>query len=123
MCRTQYCIPAIDLLDRILNVNRHLSDSSMADNDTTRSLRFGAVEGQSSVKPYLAPNPARNEVTVMGIPPGEVAEIALLTMQGSQVALYRNSSRFDVSRLAKASYIVRVMTNDRKVHYLKLVRQ
>ena len=59
----------------------------------------------------------------MGIPPGEVAEIMVLTMQGGQVAIYRNDCRFDVSRLAKASYIVRVITNDRKVHYLKLVRQ
>lgn len=123
LCRTQYCILASDLLDDIPEVFRHLSDSSMADNDTTRSLRFGAVEGQSSVKPYLVPNPARNEVTVMGIPPGEVAEIMVLTMQGGQVAIYRNDCRFDVSRLAKASYIVRVITNDRKVHYLKLVRQ
>ena len=74
-------------------------------------------------KPYLAPNPARDEVTVMGIAPEEVAEITVLTMQGKQVADYRNDYRFNVSRLAKASYIVRVITTDKQVHYLKLVKQ
>jgi hypothetical protein len=44
-------------------------------------------------------------------------------MQGGQVADFRNDYRFNVSRLAKASYIVRVITTDRQVHYLKLVKQ
>ena len=74
-------------------------------------------------KPYLAPNPARDEVTVTGIAPEEVAEITVLTMQGSQVANFRNVHRFNISRLASASYIVRVATTEGKVHYLKLVKQ
>ena len=74
-------------------------------------------------KPYIAPNPARDEVTVMGIAPEEVAEITVLTMQGGQVADFRNDYRFNVSRLAKASYIVRVVTTDKQVYYLKLVKQ
>ena len=74
-------------------------------------------------KPYLAPNPARDEVAVMGIAPEEVAEITVLTMQGRQVASYRNEHRFSVSHLAPASYIVRVVTEEGKVHYLKLVKQ
>ena len=71
----------------------------------------------------LAPNPARDEVAVMGIAPEEVAEITVLTMQGSQVADFRNVHRFNISRLAPASYIVRVATTEGKVHYLKLVKQ
>ena len=71
----------------------------------------------------LYPNPARNEVTVTGIAPEEVAEITVLTMQGSQVANFRNVYRFNISGLAPASYIVRVATTDGKVHYLKLVKQ
>ena len=59
----------------------------------------------------------------MGIAPEEVAEITVLTMQGGQVAEFRNDYRFNVSRLAKSSYIVRVITTDRQVHYLKLVKQ
>ena len=94
----------------------------MADNDSTRSLRFN-MDVQQEYKPYLAPNPAHNEVTVMGIAPENVAEITILTMQGGQVADFRNDYRFNVSRLAKATYIVRVITTDGKVHYLKLVKQ
>ena len=71
----------------------------------------------------LYPNPARNEVTVTGIAPEEVAEITVLTMQGSQVANFRNVHRFNISRLAPASYIVRVATTEGKAHYLKLVKQ
>ena len=71
----------------------------------------------------LAPNPARDEVAVTGIAPEEVAEITVLTMQGSQVANFRNVHRFNISRLAPASYIVRVATTEGKVHYLKLVKQ
>ena len=78
-------------------------------------------EVSQSVKVW--PNPARDEVTVMGIAPEEVAEVAVLTMQGRQVANYRNVYRFNVSRLATASYIVRVVTTEGKVHYLKLVKQ
>ena len=69
------------------------------------------------------PNPARDEVVVMGIAPEEVTEITVLTMQGRQVASFRNEYRFSVSRLAPASYIVRVVTAEGKVHYLKLVKQ
>ena len=64
-----------------------------------------------------------HDVAVMGIAPEEVAEITVLTMQGSQVANFRNVHRFNISRLAPASYIVRVATTEGKVHYLKLVKQ
>ena len=71
----------------------------------------------------LYPNPARDEVAVMGIAPEEVAEITVLTMQGGQVANFRNEYRFNISGLATASYIVRVVTTEGKVHYLKLVKR
>ena len=85
-------------------------------------MRSGTVLPQEN-KPYLAPNPARDEVTVTGIAPEEVAEITVLTMQGRQVATFSNDHRFNVSTLAKAGYIVRVATTEGKVHYLKLVKQ
>ncbi len=37
--------------------------------------------------------------------------------------ILRNADRFNVSRVAKASYIVRVVTAGRQVYYLKLVKQ
>ena len=100
-----------------------MTDSTEIDStaETARSLQL-EIEVQPD-KPYLAPNPAHDEVAVMGIAPEEVAEINVLTMQGRQVASFRNDHRFNVSSLAKASYIVRVVTTEGKVHYLKLVRQ
>ena len=122
LCYDSICIPPHILWEQIPDDLRQLVDPSMSDNDSTRSLRLNMGIQQEN-KPYLAPNPAHNEVTVMGIAPENVSEITVLTMQGGQVADYRNDYRFNVSRLAKATYIVRVITTDGKVHYLKLVKQ
>ena len=122
LCYLTICFKAEEILALIPEEYRQLPDSTTADNDSTRSLQSSSFIPQAG-KPYLAPNPARDEVTVMGIAPEEVAEITVLTMQGGQVAEFRNDYRFNVSRLAKASYIVRVITTDRQVHYLKLVKQ
>ena len=122
LCYSKFCIKAKIFLELVPEEFRQLPDSTTADNDTTRSFQSSSFVPQAD-KPYLAPNPARDEVTVMGIAPEEVAEITVLTMQGGQVAEFRNDYRFNVSRLAKASYIVRVITTDRQVHYLKLVKQ
>ena len=122
LCHAESCVPATTFLGLIPNNFRLLPDSTTADNDTTRSMHSGTVLPQKS-KPYLAPNPTRDEVVVMGIAPEEVAEITVLTMQGRQVATFSNDHRFNVSTLAKAGYIVRVATTEGKVHYLKLVKQ
>ena len=122
-CHVIYCIPAEDILLEIPEDMRQLADSITADNDTSVRRLQTDTAIPIAAKPYLAPNPARDEVTVMGIVPEEVTEINVLTMQGGQVAKYRDTHRFNVSRLAKASYIVRVITTDKQVHYLKLVKQ
>lgn len=122
LCHTKLCVKASEFMENIPEEFRQLPDSITADSDSTRSFQSSSFFPQAG-KPYLAPNPARDEVTVMGIVPEEVAEITVLTMQGGQVADYRNDYRFNVSRLAKASYIVRVVTTDKQVYYLKLVKQ
>ena len=122
LCHAEICVPSATFLGLIPNMFRLLPDSTTTDNDTTRSMQTGTVLPQPD-KPYLAPNPARDEVVVMGIAPEEVAEITVLTMQGRQVATFSNDHRFNVSTLAKAGYIVRVATTEGKVHYLKLVKQ
>ena len=121
LCYMHLCIAASEILEQIPEDFRHFWDSIMADNDTTRRMQADVTIPEAG-KPYLAPNPANDEVTVMGIAPGEVAEITVLTLQGGQVAEYRNTHRFNVSRLAKATYIVRVITTDKRVYYLKLVK-
>lgn len=123
LCRMRYCIPAEAFHSLVPPPFRQMTDSTEIDStaETARSLQL-EIEVQPD-KPYLAPNPAHDEVAVMGIAPEEVTEITILTMQGRQVASFRNEYRFSVSRLAPASYIVRVVTAEGKVHYLKLVKQ
>ena len=122
LCYVKLCIRSNEFLNLIPEEFRQLPDSITADTDSTRNFQSGSFIPQAD-KPYLVPNPARDEVAVMGIAPEEVAEIAVLTMQGGQVADFRNDYRFNVSRLAKASYIVRVVTTNKEVYYLKLVKQ
>ena len=122
LCYDSVCVSAKLFMSQIPSEFRQLLDSVTADNDTTRRMQADITISEAG-KPYLAPNPANDEVAVMGIEPEKVAEITILTMQGGHVAEYRGTHRFNVSRLAKAPYIVRVVTTDRKVHYLKLVKQ
>jgi hypothetical protein len=111
-------------LDWSACVDENCSFVSQSIDSTAETARSLPIKTDLPVgKPRLAPNPARDEVTVMGITAEEIAEITVLTMQGGQVADYRNDYRFNVSRLAKASYIVRVVIRDKEVYYLKLVKQ
>ena len=123
LCHVTYCLPAENIHALVSEAFRQMADSTEIDStaETARSLQIKTDVPIG--KPYLAPNPARDEVTVMGIASEEVAEITVLTMQGSQVANFRNVHRFNISRLAPASYIVRVATTEGKVHYLKMVKQ
>ena len=122
LCHAEICVPAKYFLEKIPEYFRQFLDSTTDDSDSTRNFQSSSFIPQID-KPYLAPNPARDEVTVMGIAPEEVAEIIVLNMQGREVADVHNDYRFNVSRLAKASYIVRVVTTDKQVYYLKLVKQ
>lgn len=122
LCYVELCFDPKSFYEQIPEQYRKIPDSATSDTDSTKSLQSN-VNVPESVKPYLAPNPAHNEVTVMGIAPENVSEITVLTMQGGQVADYRNDYRFNVANLARASYIVRVITKDNTVHYLKLVKQ
>lgn len=122
LCHAELCIHAKLLWEMIPEDYRSLVDSTMADTAFTRSLLFNVVVPQPD-KPYLAPNPTQDEVTVMGIASDSVSEIMVLTMEGRQVAVFRNDYRFNISHLSRASYIVRIITTDKQVHYLKLVKQ
>lgn len=122
LCYVELCFDPKSFYEQIPEQYRKIPDSATSDTDSTKSLQSN-INVPESVKPYLAPNPAHNEVTVMGIAPENVSEITVLTMQGGQVADYRNDYRFNVANLARASYIVRVITKDNTVHYLKLVKQ
>jgi len=88
-------------LDWSACVDENCSFVSQSIDSTAETARSLPIKTDLPVgKPWLAPNPARDEVTVMGIPAEEIAEITVLTMQGSQVAGFRNKHRFNVSGLA-----------------------
>lgn len=116
LCHAVYCMNAQGLFDLVPADFRQLPNLS-------EPIAPRRQIGQAQNGPYLVPNPARDEVTVMGLAPESVAEITVLTMDGRQTAVFRNDCRFDVSHITKAIYIVRVVTTDRKVYYLKLVKQ
>ena len=119
LCFDSICVQASTLLEKIPEDMRDLAAANTSENDSTKSLELMPP----AEKPYLAPNPTRDEVTVMGIEPENVSEILVLTMEGRQVSSFNSTHRFNVSSLAPSTYIVRVITKDNRVHYLKLVRQ
>lgn len=121
LCFAKICKEASGFYELIPEDFRNLNDTSMI--DSTKSMHFiPKTESQLDGTPYLVPNPAQGEVTVMGVESESVEEIMILTMEGRQVAVFHNNYRFNISDFAKASYIVRIVTTNKKVHYLKLVR-
>lgn len=122
LCYDSLCIPAEQFFDVIPSEFRQFADNGSLDETlfepTAEPLSLPAAD-----KPYLAPNPAHNEVTVMGISSEKVVEIAVLTIKGEVVATHTLTHRFEIGRLANATYIVRVRTADNQIHYLKLVKQ
>jgi hypothetical protein len=73
-------------------------------------------------KPCLVPNPAQNEVTVMGISV-DIQEVSIIEMNGKHIQTFHNTTRFNVDNLASGHYIIRVITSNREVYYLKLIKQ
>ena len=120
LCHIQFCFDANDLLSAIPDEFRHAENPPS--DEPGKNLQLNPDAASPDNTPYLVPNPARDEVTVMGLAPESVAEIIVLTMDGRQTAVFRNDCRFNVSNLAKATYIVRVFTTGNKVYYLKLVK-
>ena len=121
LCFAKICKEASGFYELIPEDFRNLNDTSMI--DSTKSMHFiPKTESQLDGTPYLVPNPTQGEVTVMGVESESVEEIMILTMEGRQVAVFHNNYRFNISDFAKASYIVRIVTSNKKVHYLKLVR-
>ncbi|MBO6051516.1 MAG: T9SS type A sorting domain-containing protein [Bacteroidales bacterium] len=123
LCYAKVCTDAMWFYELIPEEYRNWTDTNMI--DTTKSMHLipKKEDQQPNDTPYLSPNPTQDEVTVMGIASDSVSEIMVLTMEGRQVAVFRNDYRFNISHLSRASYIVRIITTDKQVHYLKLVKQ
>lgn len=120
LCHAKICIPAEKLLSMIPDVYRTVRGS--LNSDSTRILRQNMFNNPDN-KPYLVPNPVRTDVSVMGIAPDTVAKLVILNMDGKIISTEKNTNQITVSHLPSATYIVRVVTTDGKVYYLKLVKQ
>jgi hypothetical protein len=121
LCLLTFCIPARKVLDMVPRDYR--SASAAAPSEDASAEWENRKDNAEAQKPYLAPNPACDEVEVLGIDPGQVKEIRVLDMNGKEVQKTEGSHRFAVSGIPAATYIVRVVTMENKAHYLKLVKQ
>ncbi|MBR4774003.1 MAG: PKD domain-containing protein [Bacteroidales bacterium] len=114
LCKYTFCLSAQDLIDDLDIVIRNSNGSK------------GSVHARIETDPpALQPNPTTGEVRVTGTK-GEVAETAVLDMHGRQMALHRNTDRFNVASLASGTYIVRLKVRDGnslQTYYLKLVKK
>ena len=114
LCKYTFCLSAQDLIDDLDIVIRNSNGSK------------GSVHARIETDPpALQPNPTTGEVKVTGTK-GEVAEVAVLDMHGRQMALHRDTDRFNVASLASGTYIVRLKVRDGnslQTYYLKLVKK
>ncbi|MBQ6754626.1 MAG: T9SS type A sorting domain-containing protein, partial [Bacteroidales bacterium] len=67
-------------------------------------------------------NPANNEVRIVGLE-NDVVEVVIMDMQGKILKTFADSDMFYIDFLPKGSYIVRILDNENKVHYQKLIKQ
>lgn len=112
LCKYTYCIAADELIEMI-------GTKSGGDKGNPK------LKGDMGALPALQPNPTTGEVRVTGTK-GEVAETAVLDMHGRQMALHRDTARFNVASLTSGTYIVRLKVRDGnslQTYYLKLVKK
>ena len=112
LCKYTYCIAADELIEMI-------GTKSGGDKGNPK------LKGDMGALPALQPNPTTGEVRVTGTK-GEVTEAAVLDMHGRQMALHRDTERFNVASLASGTYIVRLKVRDGnslQTYYLKLVKK
>ena len=70
----------------------------------------------------MIPNPASNYVSVEGIKKDNISELLLLDMNGKSIIKVQSSNTLDIQNISKGTYILRVISNNNKVYYLKLVK-
>jgi len=122
LCLVEYCIDARELLEMIHRDPPGRSEDD-PDDDADPSEDDSRAIPADGGKPYLAPNPTRDQVMVMGIDAAMITHITVLTMNLKQAAIYENTNQFGVTDLAQGIYIVRVITKDHQAKYLKLIKQ
>lgn len=118
LCMRQVCFPASMLQSMIR--------SYLSGNEPGKGKEVNNKESNRQPQPALVPNPAKDEVSVVGVQ-GDITEIVVMDMNGRQLSVFDRTSTIKVSTLAAGSYIVRVKSegNDGRdsVTYLKLIKE
>ncbi len=110
------CIGAKELLNMIIENG---FKSSPIQNENKEE---GKANSQQINSPYLVPNPASTYVKVEGIEKDNISEILLIDMQGKNIQKVSETDILDIQKALKGTYIVRVISKDSKVYYLKLIK-
>jgi hypothetical protein len=116
MCEVKICIPAKYLLENI----PYRPKSALMEQPVQEEL---PSDSQSALTLHIVPNPAETEFFVTGINPKNISELKLLSLTGSEIKTVKGSAGMNISDIAPAIYIVRVMDVSGKAYYLKLVKQ
>ncbi len=108
------CIDASKLL--VLIKNAGYKSTQRKSNDDIQQ------ETQKDRKLYLVPNPASSFVKVEGIDQKEISELLLIDIQGKNIKKVQNTNTININNLLKGTYIIRIISNDNKVYYLKMIK-
>jgi hypothetical protein len=89
-------------------------DDALKENDNLNTTQ--------TISPYLVPNPASTEVNIKGIEKDNIAEILLLDINGKNIKKANATNTLDIKNISKGNYIIRVISIENKVYYLKLIK-
>lgn len=118
MCKDNYireCIVCIDAHELLMMIEQ------VAKSTPSSPIEHEKQQNQQD-NLYLIPNPASNYVSVEGIKKDNISELLLLDMNGKSIIKVQSSNTLDIQNISKGTYILRVISNNNKVYYLKLVK-
>lgn len=72
---------------------------------------------------YLLPNPATNEVKIVGLTKEQITSLVIMDLSAKELIRNHQTNAIDISKIEKGSYLVVVKDNNNKIYYLKLIKQ
>ena len=109
LCLAVVCVKVKDLLDQIVNGAK------------TSRQDFGRMSDVGQSEPYLVPNPAGNEVRVVGIEANSIETLTLIDMNGKVLLSVSGKNTMDIHTISKGYYILKIKSTD-GIYYLKLIK-
>lgn len=106
LCIAKYCIAAADVLRYVNNKSQKQKDLKQQTDDV-----------------YLLPNPATNEVKIVGLTKEQITSLVVMDLSAKELIRNHQTNAIDISKIEKGSYLVVVKDNNNKIYYLKLIKQ